>query len=96
MTNLYNKTSERLWEKLEYHKNKIDASCVNFKEPFPIDQLVEKNPMITTLIHEVQDEYKYEMSEFQCSWAVVQFIKGGLDMMQKYNKNNNTSLIPRA
>jgi len=95
MTDLYNKTSERLWEKLEYHRDKIDISCVNFSEPFLIDQLRKGNPFIIDLIHEVQDEFKYEMSEFQCSWATNQFIRGGSDMMKNYNERNGISLIPR-
>lgn len=41
MTDLYNKTCERLWEKFKYHRDKINTSCVNFSDPFPIDQLVK-------------------------------------------------------
>lgn len=95
MAELYNSTAERLWEKLEFHRDKIDTSCVDLSEPFPIDQLIKGNPFVQTFIDEVQEEYKYIMSEFQCSWATVMFIKGGLELMQKYNEKNNTNLRPR-
>ena len=93
--NLYDKTAERLWEKLEWHRDKINTSCVDFKEPFLVDQLTNENPFIMDIIGEVEKEFDYSMSEFQCSWATLQFIKGGLDMMEKYNKKNNTELKPR-
>lgn len=96
MSDLYNITAERLWEKLEFHRNNIDTTCVNFNEPFPMDQLRRKNPQVAGLIKEVEKEHNYEMSEFQCSWAVSQFIKGGLHMMQNYNNCNATHLSPRA
>jgi hypothetical protein len=93
MSDLYNTTSERLWEKLEYHRNEI---VIPFKfDTFPIDDLIEINPMIEKLIKQVQDVFNYEMSEFQCSWATIQFAKGGLEMMKEYNQKNNTNLKPR-
>lgn len=95
MTDLYNKTAERLWEKLEYHRNEFNLNCINWKEPFPIDQFSKANPSVMGLINEVQEEYKYRMSEFQCSWAICKFIKGGLPMMEEYNKVNNANLKPR-
>lgn len=95
MTDLYNKTAERLWEKLEWHKNEFDLNCVDWEKPFPIDQFRRINPSVTDLINEVQDEYEFRMSEFQCSWAVNKFIKGGLAVMELYNKKNNTDLKPK-
>jgi hypothetical protein len=95
MTDLYNKTSERLWEKLEWYRNEIDTSCVDFSQPFPIDQLTKGNSLVRKLIEEVQKEFKYYMSEFQCSWATVQFIKGGIEMMKQYNEKNRTNLVPK-
>lgn len=96
MTNKYNYTSERLWEKLEFYRKDLDLSVVNFKEPFPIDQLVSKNPVVKKYIKEVEKEFNYEMSEFQCSWAVNIMIKGGKRMMGIYNKKNKTNLKSRA
>ncbi len=95
MRDMYCVTAERLWEKLEAHKSKIDTSCVDFKEPFPIDQLTSKNPIVKKLIKEVEKEFDYGMSEFQCSSATRQFINGGLEMMEKFNEANGTDLRPR-
>ena len=95
MTDLYDKTSERFWEKLEWHRNEFDLNCIDWNESFPIDQFSKKNPSVMDLIKEVQDEFKYIMSEFQCSWAINQFIRGGLPMMESYNEKNNTNLQPR-
>lgn len=92
---LYNKTAERLWEKLEYHRGKITTETLSLLEPFPVDQLIEENPFVLGLIREVQKEFKYPMTEFQCSWAVVQFIKRGCKGMEEYNLINDTNLKPR-
>lgn len=81
--------------KLEFHRDKIDTTCVDFNEPFPTDQLINGNKFVSKLIKEVQDEYEYSMSEFQCSWAVNQFLRGGLVSMSDYNKKQNTYLKPR-
>lgn len=70
MTDNYNKTSERLYEKLLFHKVKFDPDSIDLKKPFPMDQLTPNNELIK-LVREVQEEFNYEMSEFQCSWAVV-------------------------
>ena len=93
--NLYNRTGERLWEKLEYYRDIINTDCVDFKQPFPIYQLIEVNPFVKNLVKAVEKEYNYQMSEFQCSWAANQFIKGGLKMMQEYNEHNHTNLAPQ-
>lgn len=93
MTKKYNETCERLWEKLEYYRNEFDLNCVDLKKPFPLDQFEAKNPKIRQLINEVQNEFSYEMSERQCSWAVAQFLKIN---MQEYNKHNNLNLQARA
>lgn len=89
---LYNVTSERFWEKLEYNRDKINIDCINFKEPFPIDQLVKKYPFVSDLIKEVEEEYNYQMSEFQCSWAVVAFYRNDMD---KYNIEYGINLTAR-
>ena len=89
---LYNVTAEKLWEKLEANRGRIDASCVNFEKCFPIDQLISGNSFVRDLLHEVEEEHDYQLSEFQCSWAVNQFVRGGPAMMKKYNKINGTTL----
>lgn len=96
--NLYNATSERLWEKLEYYKSELNLD-IHFDQSFPIDQLIGINLDfdIAKLIQEVENEFDhYGMTEFQCSWSVNQAIRGGLPIMQEYNKNNGTCLEPRA
>ena len=95
MNDLYNKTSERLWEKLEARRTDFVLNSVDFKQPFPADQ-IQPQDLFMQLVKEVQDECKYEMSEFQCSWAVNQFIRGGLDTMHQYNEKNNTNLKPKT
>lgn len=95
MDDKYNLTAERLWEKLEYHRSEFNIDCVDFKQPFPADQFKKANPLFMKLVKEVQNEYNYIMSEFQASWAVIQFIDGGLNLMNEYNIVNNKSLEPR-
>ena len=95
--NLYSVTSERVWEKIEFFRDKFNPSSLNWKEPFLADQL-EPNSLLLRLVKEVEEEYNYGMSEFQCSWAVNQAFHGedaGVKMMGIYNKKNGTSLRPR-
>ena len=94
MSENYNKAAERLLEKLLFHKDKLNFDCINLKKPFPVDQLTKEYPQIMDWVQEVQDEFRYEMSEFQCSWAVC-FVKTNASL-EEYNKKNNLSLQPRA
>jgi len=94
---LYSVTSERVWEKIEFSRDKFKPSSVDWKKPFPADQL-EPNSLLLRFVKEVEEEYDYGMSEFQCSWAVNQAFHGqdaGAKMMKIYNEKNGTSLSPR-
>lgn len=75
MKDRYDQTRERLLEKLVSHSDEFDLKSVNFSMPFPYDQFVKANPMARDLVKEVEDEFDYEMSEHQCSWAVVVLIR---------------------
>lgn len=92
MDNMYNTVSERLWEKIEYHRDELDLDMVDLKDPFPVDQLSEVSPIVKTFIAEVEKEFDYEMSEFQCSWAVAQAIR---DRIPEYNIRHTLSLMVR-
>ena len=97
VSDMYNTTSERLWEKIEFHRDAFNPLSVNWKEPFPADQL-EPNDLLLKLVGEVEKECGYGMSEFQCSWAVNQAFHGeqaGIEMMKMYNDKNGTCLDPR-
>ena len=96
MTSEYDKTCERLWEKLEAHRDELNIDCVDFTGAFPVDYFRKFNPIIDGLIEEVQEEFEYEMSEFQCSWAVWMLVDGRPGLLDKYNKINGTSLKARA
>ena len=92
---VYDTVSNRLWEKIEYHKDKLDLEAVDLKvmrSRSPLDQLAEKSPLIRTLIAEVDDEFNYEVSEHQASWAIVQAMIGDL---AEYNRCQKLSLFAR-
>lgn len=90
---LYNKTAERLWEKLQFYVDSIDIYNYNsIPKTFPIDRMTQSNPWTQDLIDEVQQEFNYEMSEFQCSWAVQMFLHND---MEEYNINTGENLTPR-
>lgn len=65
-----------LLKKLCKIKDKLDLNCVDFSEPFPYDQFIKKNKEVRSIVKELEDEFDYEMSEFQCSWAIFSLIKG--------------------
>jgi hypothetical protein len=89
----YNEAAERLWEKLLYYRPKLDFSVVDLAKPFPLDQMTKRNPLVKSLVAEVNRELSYELSEAQCSWAIVQVIRG--ESLDKYNNLNGTSLEVR-
>lgn len=92
MSETYNETAERLWEKIEFHRNELDLKAVNLNRMFLFDQLAEKSPLVKTLLDEVEEEFKYSMSEHQASWAIWQAKIGD---MEDYNKDNKLSLKTR-
>ena len=93
MLDIYNIVCERLWEKIEFHRNELDLKTVDFKKPFPHDQLAEKSPLIRELVAEVNKEFAYEMSEYQASWAIVKAIS--VQSFDAYNRKNKTTLSAR-
>lgn len=92
MIDKYNLTAERLWEKLEFHRDKIDTTCVDFNEPFLIDQLIKRNGFVSYLIREVENEFNYSMSESQCSWAVNKFMKTKGKRIMNFNEYQQLAL----
>ncbi len=92
MAEKYNKTCERLWEKLEYNRDKLNTSCVDFARFSPYDQFCKGNPQTKDLVKQVESEYSYEMSEFQCSFAVNAFLRWD---MADYNQKTGQALEVR-
>ena len=93
MSELYNKAAERLWEKVEFGREGFNMDCLDDKLVFPWDQFCKANPNARKLATEVNSELNYELSEAQCSWAVMMSYRK-IDM-DKYNADNSTSLRPR-
>jgi len=91
-TETYNEASERLWAKLQYHREGLALNEVDLSEPFPIDQLTEHNPEVIEWISEIQDQLGYQMSEFQASWAVAQ--TKSPHTLEDYNDVLGTNLRP--
>lgn len=59
-----------------------------------MDQLTPNDELIK-LVREVQEEFSYEMSESQCSWAVVMAFNPNFTI-EDYNNTNGTCLKIRA
>lgn len=93
MSDLYGIVCERLWEKIEFHRNELDLKTVDLKKMFPYDQLAEKSPLIRELVAEVNEDFAYEMSEWQASWAIVKAMS--VRDFDAYNKENKTTLSAR-
>ena len=93
MSKLFNRGAERLWEKIEYRRNEFNMDCLDDQSIFPWDTFCKANPNARKLADEVNSELDYELSEFQCSWAVMMAYRK-MDM-DKYNELNSTSLRPR-
>ena len=70
----YSRLPEQLWLLMilveTFQWTVWDKECVDFKEAFPADQFTEKNPDFMKLVRILCDLNQYEMSEWQCSWAV--------------------------
>ena len=93
MSDLYNIVCQRLWEKIEFHREKLDLKVVDLQKMFPYDQLAEKSPLIRELVAEVNEEFTYQMSEWQASWSVVKAMS--VRDFDAYNKENKTTLYAR-
>jgi hypothetical protein len=72
--NLFELVSNRLWQKLELHRDKICLSCACFKQPFLLDQMIRANPLIKKLIKESEEECDCRLNEDQAFLAVKKFI----------------------
>jgi hypothetical protein len=66
--------------------------CIDFRQPFPWDQLVAHNPLAIDLIYQVQQGFACEMSEWQGSWAVNALIRWG---MRDHGAKTGVQLQPR-
>jgi hypothetical protein len=93
VSEMYNRAAERLWEKIEAHRGDYDIAMA-WREKFPWDAFCTRNPSARELANEVRQELNYELSETQCSWAVVMALRN--ENMEDYNKRNGTSLMPRV
>lgn len=82
----YNTTAIELLKRLREHKDRFNLNCVDFKAPFPYDQFAEVNKEIKDIVKDIEIEYNYEMSEYQCSWAVTQLIIEEIQINKKVNK----------
>ena len=89
----YNQAAERLWEKIEAHRGEYDMDCLGSRN-FTWDNFCEKNPDAKGLVREVLEELNYNLSESQCSWAVIMACKRL--SMEEYNQNHGLSLSPRV
>lgn len=79
MSEKYNATCVRLVQLLNETPGKWDTACVLMDRNYsisPNDCFREKNPDFGTLVQKVNDEFQYEMSDWQCSWAVLTFASG--------------------
>ncbi len=71
----YNSVTKELLRRLCKNKDKYNLNCVDFTQPFPYDQFTEINKEVKDIVQELENEFNYEMSELQCSWAVVSLIR---------------------
>lgn len=76
MNDLYNKVAVALWIELERRRYSWDLEYIDWNQPFPADQFAEANPTFLEIVKQIEEKYKYVMSEFQCSWAISQLIRG--------------------
>ena len=93
MTERYNQAAERLWEKIEFHRGEYDMKCLEPREFSPWDKFCERNPSAKDLARQVDKELNYELSETQCSWAVIMAFNNF--PMEDYNNRHGTSLKSR-
>jgi len=93
MSPRYSQTAERLLEKLTFYKESIDFEVIDLTKPFPLDQLSKTDKRIIQWTKEVEEEFDYQMSEHQCSWAIVAVMKSTLE---DFNAFNNTNLVAKT
>lgn len=98
METLYQRTAERLLEKLEAHRFELNFAGLAGLDPVDTDtnhlKVFEKdNPLIHKLKEEVETQFEYEMSEAQCIWAVDATF---YCQMGAYNRKHGRNLSARA
>lgn len=91
---LYDATSERFWEKLETHREEIDLKGLSVHDPFLFDELTDQNPLVGRLVNEVEQQFDYGMSFYQCTWATKMFFQDEMTL-EKYNEHHGTELKER-
>jgi len=91
MTGLYNTAAEMVLQYMAGHKEDFEGHIPNFSEPFPVDQVAKTQPLIKEIAAAVDKELDYQLSEFQCSWAISAFYRFGLEV---YNEKNDLDLQP--
>ena len=91
MSETYNKAAEMVLQYLAGHSEDFAKCKPDFDQPFLADQVSKKQPLFKEIVEVVQDEFSYELSECQCSWAVSVHYRIGLE---KYRKFNSLDLKP--
>jgi len=87
----YNTVGEELWRRLIL----ADAprTGVDFTQCFPADQYAKAWEPFRSVITDVQEAMQYEMSEFQCSWAVNAYFHWSfVDYMANHSASNASSI----
>lgn len=67
----YEQAAEHLLNVLMLHKDTLKT--INWLQRSPWDEFCAVNPDAQQLADQVNSELDYELSEHQCSWAVVHF-----------------------
>jgi len=89
MTDTYNNAAEMVLQYMDGHAAAFEGIGYDKNIPFPYDQVTAKQPLLKKIVAVVADKLNYELSEFQCSWAVFVFFGCGL---AGYNKGNGLDL----
>jgi len=65
----YEQATEHLLNVLLAHKDTLKP--IDWRKRSPWDEFCAVNPNAQQLAYQVNSELDYELSEFQCSWAVI-------------------------
>ncbi len=69
----YSRAAEAVWKLLLAHQHEAVTDGIERSWPL-MDHFAKKNPWLMPEIRRLQDEIRYELSEAQCSWAVLNFL----------------------
>lgn len=75
MSNLYNIAAERVFQLLDETRQKWKTETLHLPSLSPNDDFRAVNPEFPALCDRVNEELQYELSDHQCSWAVLMFWK---------------------